>query len=145
MAQMVKRLPAMRDTQVQSLGWEDTLEKEMATHSSTPAWKIPWMEEASSLQSMGLQRVGHDWATSLHFTSYTYLRTRYSQRIKGYRKTLPVWNPEVLREDRHIHRVYAYYIVVSYRIYLFFFWMELRREKVRMFHDVSSILRITYH
>ena len=60
MAQMVKRLPAMRDTQVQSLGWEDTLEKEMATHSSTPAWKIPWMEEASSLQSMALQRVGHD-------------------------------------------------------------------------------------
>ena len=51
---MVKRLPAMRDTQVQSLGWEDTLEKEMATHSSTPAWKIPWMEEPGGIQSMGL-------------------------------------------------------------------------------------------
>ena len=59
MAQMVKRLPAMWETQVQSLGWEDPLEKEMATHSSTLAWKIPWTEEPGRLQSMGLQRVGH--------------------------------------------------------------------------------------
>ena len=59
-AQMVKRLSAMRETRVRSLGWEDPLEKEMATHSRTIAWKIPWMEEPSRLQSMGLQRVGHD-------------------------------------------------------------------------------------
>ena len=59
-AQMVKRLPTMRETQVQSLGWEDLLEKEMATHSSILAWKIPWTEELGRLQSMGLQRVGHD-------------------------------------------------------------------------------------
>ena len=57
---MVKCLPTMRETQVQSLGWEDLLEKEMATHSSIPAWRIPWMEEADRLQSMGSQRVGHD-------------------------------------------------------------------------------------
>ena len=57
---MVKRLPAMQETQVQSLGQEDPLEKEMATHASTLAWKIPWMEEPGRLQSMGLQRVGHD-------------------------------------------------------------------------------------
>ena len=57
---MVKRLPAMWKTQVQSLGQEDPLEKETATHSSTLAWKIPWMEERGRLQSMGLQRVGHD-------------------------------------------------------------------------------------
>ena len=57
---MVKRLPAMRETQVQSLGQEDPLEKEMATHASTLAWKVPWMEETGRLQSMGLQRVGHD-------------------------------------------------------------------------------------
>ena len=62
-AQMVKHLPAMRETWVRSLGWEDTLEKEMATHSSPLAWKIPWTEEPGRLQSMGLQRVGHDWAT----------------------------------------------------------------------------------
>ena len=59
-AQMVKHLPTMRETQVRSLGLEDPLEKEMATHSSTLAWKIPWMDEHGSLQSMGSQRVGHD-------------------------------------------------------------------------------------
>ena len=60
LAQTVKRLPTRRETQVQSLGWEDPLGKEMATHSSTLAWKIPWTEERGRLQSMGLQRVGHD-------------------------------------------------------------------------------------
>ena len=53
-------MPAMQETCVRSLGREDPLEKEMATHSSTLAWKIPWMEEPGRLQSMGLQRVGHD-------------------------------------------------------------------------------------
>ena len=57
---MVKRLPAMQKTWVRSLGREDALEKEMATHSSILAWKIPWTEEPGRLQSMGLQRVGHD-------------------------------------------------------------------------------------
>ena len=56
---MVKHLSAMWETQVQPLGWEDLLEKEMATHSSTLAWKIPWMEERGRLQSMGSQRVRH--------------------------------------------------------------------------------------
>ena len=60
MAQMVKRLCTMRETRVQSLGWEDPLEKEMAIHSSTIAGKIPWTEELGRLQSMGSQRVGHD-------------------------------------------------------------------------------------
>ena len=60
MAQTVKYLSAMLETQVQSLGWEDLLEKEMATHSNTLAWKIPWTEEPGRLQSMGLQRVRHD-------------------------------------------------------------------------------------
>ena len=61
---MVKLLLTMQEIQVQSLGWEDPLEKEMAIHSSTLAWKIPWMEERGRLQSMGSQRVGHNWATS---------------------------------------------------------------------------------
>ena len=60
MAQTVKLLPTMRETRVQSLGQEDPLEKEMATHSSTLAWKIPWTEEPDRLPSMGSQRVGHD-------------------------------------------------------------------------------------
>ena len=59
-AQTIKRLSAMQETQVRSLGWEDPLEKEMAAHSSTLAWRIPWTEEPGRLQSMGLQRVGHD-------------------------------------------------------------------------------------
>ena len=59
-AQMVKNLPAMWETWVRSLGQEDPLEKEMATHSSILAWKIPWTEEPGCLLSMGSQRVGHD-------------------------------------------------------------------------------------
>ena len=60
MVQTVKNLPAMQETWVQSLGWEDPLEKEMATHSRILAWKIPWTEEPGGLQSMGSQRVKHD-------------------------------------------------------------------------------------
>ena len=60
MAQRIKRLPTMRETRVRSLGREDPLEKAMATHSSTLAWRISWTEKPGRLQSMGLQRVGHD-------------------------------------------------------------------------------------
>ena len=63
MAQMVKNLPAVLKTGVQSLGQEDTLEKGMATHSSILAWRIPWTEEPGGQQSMGSQRVGHDLVT----------------------------------------------------------------------------------
>ena len=67
-AEMVKHLSTMQETQDWALGWEDPLEKEMAIHSSTIAWKISWTEEPGRLQSIGSQRVRHDWATSLHFT-----------------------------------------------------------------------------
>ena len=70
MAQLVKNLPAMQETQVQSQGQEDPLEKEMATHSSTLARRIPWIEELGRLQSMGLQRVGHDCVTNFHFSVF---------------------------------------------------------------------------
>ena len=60
MGERLKRLPAMWETWVQSLGWEDPLEKEVATHCSVLAWRIPWTEEPGGLQSMGSQRVGHD-------------------------------------------------------------------------------------
>ena len=59
-AQTVKSLPGVQETQVQSLGWEDPLEKETATHSSMLAWRIPWTEEPGGLQSTGSQRGGHD-------------------------------------------------------------------------------------
>ena len=64
--QKVKRLSTMRKTRVRSLGREDPLEKELATHSSVLAWRIPWMEEPGGPQSMGSQRVGHDWMTNTH-------------------------------------------------------------------------------
>ena len=57
---MVKHLPATQETQVQSLSWEDHLEKEMATHSSILAWEVPWTKEPGGLHSMGSQKVGHD-------------------------------------------------------------------------------------
>ena len=61
---MVKNLPAMQDTRVQSVGWEDPLEKQMETHSSIPAWRIPWTEEPGGLQSMESQRIRHNWVTN---------------------------------------------------------------------------------
>ena len=67
-AQTVKYLPAMWEARVRSLGQEDPLDKEMATHSSTLAWRIPWTEEPGRLQSMGSQRVGHNWVTSVSFS-----------------------------------------------------------------------------
>ena len=63
MSQTVKNLPAIQKAQVQSLGWEDPLEKEMPSHFSNLAWRIPWTGEPGGLQSMGSQRVRHDWAT----------------------------------------------------------------------------------
>ena len=70
---MIKNLPAKQEMHVLSLGQEDPLEKEIATHSSILAWEIPWTEKPGGLQSMGLQRVGHDLATQsppLHTNSY---------------------------------------------------------------------------
>ena len=78
MAQKVKHLPAMQETQVRSLGWEDPLVKEMATHSSTLAWKITGTEEPGRLQFMGSQRIGHHWATSLtHSLTHSYRRKQW--------------------------------------------------------------------
>ena len=74
---MVKHLPTMRGTGVQSLDQEDRLEKEMAIHSSTLAWKIPWTEEHDRLQSMGSQRVGHDLVTSLSLFTFIHDASGY--------------------------------------------------------------------
>ena len=76
-AQTVKRLPTMRETWVWSLSWEDPLEKAMASHSSTLAWKIPWMEEPGRLQSMGSLRVRHDWMTSLSLFTFMHWRRKW--------------------------------------------------------------------
>ena len=76
-AQTVKNLPAIWETRVQFLGWEGPLEKEMAIHSSTLAWKIPWMEEPGRLQSMGSLRVVLDWATSLSCFTFMHWRRKW--------------------------------------------------------------------
>ena len=83
MAQTVKRLPTVWETQVQSLGWEDPLEKEMATHSSTHAWKIPWMEKPGGLQSMGSQRVGSTERLHFHLLSllFSALRVEFTSEF----------------------------------------------------------------
>ena len=103
-AQTVKRLSTMQETQVQSLGQEDPLEQKMAIHSSTIAWKIPWTEEPGRLQSMGSQRVGHDWATSLSL-SFTFIykgtwtSVKFGMVAKGRRSCSWTTLPWILRHS----------------------------------------------
>ena len=81
--QMVKNLPAMQKTRIWSLSWEDPLEKRMTSHSSILVWRIPWTEELGRMQSMGSQRVGHNWVTSLSLSCivFTVLRQVPSRPI----------------------------------------------------------------
>ena len=97
MTQRLKCLPAMQETWVGSLGLEDPLEKEMATHSSILAWRIPWTEEPGVLQSTGLQRVGHNWATSHVYTKLLCLikpwERTYKKKTKRRRRNWKTnWN-----------------------------------------------------
>ena len=94
---MVKNLPAMQETWVQSLDWEDPLKEGMATHSSILAWRIPWTEMPGELQSIVLQRVGHDSATNIFFIfKYVYLEMRFCIiSVNGKSKHTPqVWITE---------------------------------------------------
>ena len=97
MAQMVKCLSAMQETQVRSLGQEDSLEKETAAHSSSLAGKIPRTEEPGGLQSMGSHRVGHDWATSLSFTFYNSTSMNIPKRIES-------WDPNIYLDKSRIQK-----------------------------------------
>ena len=94
MAQRLKHLPPMWETQVRSLGQEDPLEKEMAIHCSILAWRIPWMEKLSRLQSTGSQRVGHDWATSPHLSAY--MLNEEGNNIQPWHTPFPIWNQSVI-------------------------------------------------
>ena len=103
-AQRLKRLPPMRETRVRSLGWEDPLEKEMATHSSILAWRIPWTEELGRLQSTGLQRVGLDWVTSLSYIymcSFVYTHTHTHTHTCMYSLGEPGWVTETIYAAFH--------------------------------------------
>ena len=85
----------MKETQVQSLGWEDPLEKEMAIHSSTIAWRIPWTEEPDRLQFMGSQRVGHDWETSLSLSYFIKIKCAFSLRDIVKKMKTKAWDGKV--------------------------------------------------
>ena len=99
-AQTVKCLLTMQETWVQSLGQEDPLEKEIATHSSTLAWKIPWTEEHGRLQSMGSQRVGHEWETSLSL-SFIKIQNLQVSKIQQYSKFI-IYPDQVLSQGNRL-------------------------------------------
>ena len=99
-AQMVKCLPTVQENRVQSVSREDLLEKEMVTHSSILAWKIPWAEEPGRLQSMGLQRVGHDWATSL---SLSRVRSSWGGGAAHYKAA-----PVIRASDQMVNRTFIH-------------------------------------
>ena len=103
-AQMIKNLPVMQETWVRSLGQEVPLEKEMVTHSSILAWRIPWTEELGKLQSMGLQRVRHDWATNTLWLNLIFLSTFC---IRGYIILYNIY-------------IYLYYTVLYVYIYIYY-------------------------
>ena len=81
---MVKNLPEMQETLIPSLGGKDPLEKGMATHPSILAWRIPWTEEPGGLQSMGLQRVGHDWVTNTFSFTLVFHTENTKNSLKSY-------------------------------------------------------------
>ena len=103
-AQRVKHLPTMWETWIQSLGREEPREKEMATHSSTLAWTIPWTEKPGRLQSTGLQRVGHDWGTSLTYLQPDLIFIRNIIPI-----TEEVWAGEELQERKRPGTSWMFY------------------------------------
>ena len=109
----VKCLPAMWETRVLSLGWEDPLEKEMATHSSILAWRIPWTEEPGGLQSMGLQRVGHDWVTNTFTFTVSLCLTFWRTAIVFSTVTSPFYIPigkcmrAVISPTSHQHLLFS--------------------------------------
>ena len=106
---MVKSLPAVQATQVQSLAWEDPLEKEMAPHSSTLAWKISWMEEQGRPQSMESLRVGYEWSTShslyFQYSSVTQSCPTLCNLMNRSMPGLPVHHQLPELAQTHVHRV----------------------------------------
>ena len=130
MAQMVKCLPAMWETQVWSLGWEDPLEKEMAAHSGILAWKIPWTEEPGRLQSMGWQRVGHNWATSLSLIEKTKTKNNTLLEFSLMIKLYSIWELStyaLLKEFRTGTSKYA--ALVYWLFWAEDIWNSLYRER----------------
>ena len=133
MAQIVKRLPTMWETRVQSLDQEDLLEKDMATHSIILAWKIPWMEEPGRLQCMGSQRVGHDWATSLHFKHLIGEENNY---IHLWRNSHSLWLDLPLLGNTGTH-LCQHTVVLSLRVAV---WLAIEKIYILLISLCSPIL-----
>ena len=91
-AHIVNNLPAMQETQVQSLGWEDPLEDGTTTHSRILVWRIPWTEECSGLQSIGLQRVGHDWSNLAQMHAWQPYSSHHTQWWRAESILPKIWN-----------------------------------------------------
>ena len=107
---MVKNLPVIQETQVRSLGQEDPLEKGMAIHSSTFAWRIPWTEEPGGLQSMGSQRVRHDWATNTYYPGISWI----AGRMKGFQRSEPSSKKDSIRVLKRLLEVAVYQSIWKY-------------------------------
>ena len=130
-----KMSAAMWETRVRPLGWEDSLEKEMATDSSTLAWKIPWTREPGRLQSMGSQRVRHDWATSLSFHFHSaYKLNKQGDSIQPWCAPFPIWNQFivpclVLTRNPHVAAdgiISFFFMAEQYSIvYMYIFFIHL--------------------
>ena len=125
---MVKRLSTMWETRVRALGWEDSLEKEMAIHSSTIAWKIPWTEEPGRLQSMESQRVGHNLVTKR-------IRTGYNTRIKKNER----YNPHLdsFSSLRLIKTKYLLECVVTFQPFFQVFNISVLPQKQRSEYGIG--------
>ena len=107
---MVKNLPAMQETRVLSLSWEDSLQKGMATHSSILAWRIPWTEESGGIQSMGSQRVGRDWLSLSCFTDDPFI---YINAVPWAKRIMPgsqlILNKYFLNEYKGCHPIFSFH------------------------------------
>ena len=139
-AQMVNCLPTMWETWVQSLVWEDSLEKEMATHSSTLVWKIPWTEECGSLQSMGSQRVGHNWAISLCFLQLCSLTSLVAQLVKNPPEMQGIWIWSLGWEDPLKKRTATHSSILACRIPWGHQESSILAWRIPWCHQESSIL-----
>ena len=121
--QMIKNPPAMQETRVPPLGWEDPLEKGMATYSSIPAWELPWTEESGRLQSMRVERVGGDWATKhAHTTQQNQKRRKQNQKRSNWGETNPTcsnldpFSPMVQATPMRAFILWVYVAIKSTRV-----------------------------
>ena len=118
MAQAVQNLPAMQESWVHSLGWEDSLEKAMATHSSFLAWRIPWTGEPGGLHCTGSQRVGHGWTTSTHTHKVWYysllLRTQMTSSMMVPESKTLNHGRERLRGESFNYLIPPYFLIPTF-------------------------------